>query len=222
MRASPPIIGLIVALVLAVAFYFLLYKPAADDQAAVEAETATLEQQQATLRNEIAALQAIEQDQVEINAARARLLEYIPNGPSQPSAIRQFQRAADEAGVDIASVTFGEPAVPDATTGVSPADTGDPETTLTNIPITMVLNGGYFRTVDFFRRVEVEVPRAVLVQSVSIAEEDTAKFPTLQVTWTGHMFAVIPSEDVGSTGTAPVPGATPTPTPTPTAAGGES
>ena len=39
MRLSAPIIGVLVALLLAVAFYFLLFKPASEDQAAVEAET---------------------------------------------------------------------------------------------------------------------------------------------------------------------------------------
>ena len=63
-------------------------------------------------------------------------------------------------------------AVPDPAQGAVPADTGDPGTTLTNIPVTMVVHGGYFRTVDFFRRVEVDVPRAVLVQTVNIAELD--------------------------------------------------
>lgn len=216
MRASPPIIGVIVALVIAVAFYFLLYKPADEDQVALEDETTSLEDTQNRLRNEISALQTIERDQVEIEAAKVRLVEYIPEGTALPSAIRQFQRAADDSGVDIFSVTFGDPAVPDPAQGVVAADTGDPGTTLTNIPVTMVVHGGYFRTVDFFRRVEVEVPRAVLVQTVSVVEQPTARFPTLQTTWTGQMFAVLAIEDIpaGSSGPAPAPTATPTPTPT--------
>lgn len=218
----PPVIGLLVALILALAFYFLLYKPASEEQAAIEAETAALEQQQAALTTQIAQLRDIEARQVEINAAKARLEEYIPEGPSLPSAIRQFQRAADAAGADIASVTFGTPAVPDpATTGTAAADTGDPGTTLANIPITMTVNGGYFRVVDFFRRLEVETPRAVLVQTVAAVEEPEAGFPTLAVTWNGQMFAVVPVGDVGTGGgTGPVPGATPTPTPAPE--GGDS
>ena len=221
MRASPPVIGVIVALVMAVAFYFLLYKPADEEQVALEDETTALEDTQTRLRNEIRALQTIERNQVEINAQRARLLEYIPDGTALPSAIRQFQRAADDSGVAIFSVTFGDPAVPDPATGAVPAETGDPGTTLTNIPVTMVLHGGYFRTVDFFRRVEVEVPRAVLVQTVDVAEQETAGFPTLQTTWEGQIFAVLALEDVPAAAGAPAPTATPTPTPTP-AEGGNS
>lgn len=213
----PPVIGLVVALVLALAFYFLLYKPANEEQEAFEAETATLEQQQQALDNQIAQLRDIEARQVEINAAKARLEEYIPEGPGLPSAIRQFQRAADAAGTDIGSVTFGEPSIPDPATGAVPGDTGDPATTLANIPITMVVNGGYFRVVDFFRRLEVETPRAFLVQTVAVAEHPDARFPTLEVTWTGQMFAVLSASEVQAGGgtVAPVPGATPAPTPSP-------
>ena len=103
-------------------------------------------------------------------------------------------------------------------------DTGTEDTTLASIPITMVVDGGYFRIVDFFRRLEVEVPRAVLVESVSVEEQQDAGFPTLRATWTGQMFAVLPAEDVGTAGGAPAaPQATPTPTPTPAPTeGGES
>jgi Tfp pilus assembly protein PilO len=209
----PPVIGLLVALVLALAFYFLLYKPASEEQARIEAETATLEQREQQLTTQIAQLRDIEARQVEINAAKARLEEYIPEGPALPSAIRQFQRAAD-----------ADPAIPDPTTGVAPTDTGDPATTLANIPITMVVNGGYFRVVDFFRRLEVEMPRAVLVQTVGAVEEPEALFPTLAVTWTGQMFAVMPAAEVAGVGGAPPVGPAPaaTPTPTPAPEGGDS
>ena len=225
MRASAPVFGVIAALVIAVAFYFLLYKPASEEQVRVEEETAALESQRLDLEQQIAQLRDIEARQVEINAAKARLEEYIPNGPSQPSVIRHFQSTADASGADIASVTFGEPTVPDAAEGAAPADTGTPGTTLANIPVTMELVGGYFQTVDFFRRLEVDVPRAILVQTVNVAEEPEAGYPTLATTWTGQIFAVISTGDLVDTeGGAPAApaggGATPTPTPAPTEAGG--
>ena len=227
MRRGPVLYGILAALVLSVAFYFLLYKPLSEDQEAIEAETATLEQQAAQLEQQIAQLREIKSREVEINAAMARLEDYIPNGPSQPSAIRHFQRTADQSGTAIARVTFGDPTVPDAASGAAPADTGDPGTTLANIPVTMELEGGYFQTVDFFRRLEVDVPRAVLVQTVSMVESQ-GEFPTLTTSWTGQLFTVIPTSDLvdtqGGTGTpgAPNSGASPAPTPSPTApAGGD-
>lgn len=222
MRANPPVIGVLVALVLALAFYFFLYKPASEEQAAVETEIANLEDQQRSLEAEIAQLRGIESNEVKIRAAKARLEEYIPDGPEQPAAIRQFQAAADAAGTEIEAVTFGDPVVPDATTGATPALTGDPNTTLANIPVTMGVAGGYFQIVDFFRRLEVEQPRAVLLETVAIAENEDAGFPTLTATWTGQMFAVVPVSDLVDTTTAPpgagAPGASPSPSPSP---GGE-
>lgn len=223
MKFSAPIVGILVAVILTVGFWFLLYKPASEDQAAVEAQTAQLDQQAQSLRTQIAALEAIEARQVEIRAALARLEEYIPPGPAQPATIRQFQRAADASGAEIATITFGEPAVPVAAEGAVPADTGVPGTTLANIPVTMALEGGYFQLVDFFRRLEVDVPRAVLIQTVNVTEETEEGFPTLLANWTGEIFSIVESGDLVDTAAgvpAPAPGGTPTPTPTPTTAEG--
>ena len=227
MRLPPWAIGLIVAVLLTVAFWFLLYKPADTEQALIETEIANLQSQQATLKSDIALLRGVKRREVEIRAAMARLEEYIPAGPDQPAAIRQFQTIADDAGADIVSVTWGEPTVPQAAPGATPADTGTEQTTLANIPVTMVIEGGYFQVVDFFRRVEVELPRAVLVNQVDIAEAQ-AGFPRLTTTWNGQLFSVIDTADLvdvtTSGGVTPTPGATPTPTPsaTPNPAGGDS
>jgi Tfp pilus assembly protein PilO len=196
MRFSAPVVAVLVALVLTVAFWFLLYKPASDQQVEVETETATLEAQQQSLQVEIDALRDIEARQVEIRAAMARVEEFIPSGAAQPTAIRQFQRAADAAGTEITTVTFGQPTA--ATTG---GDTGEPETSLASIPVTMTVEGGYFQLVDFFRRVEVDVPRAVLVETLAVSEGE-AQFPTLSVNWTGQMFAIAADADLGVTAPA--------------------
>ncbi|MPZ74709.1 MAG: hypothetical protein GEU74_16100 [Nitriliruptorales bacterium] len=217
MRMTPPIVGILVAAVLTVAFWFLLYKPASDEEQAVRDEIAGLEGQQATLRNELAQLQGIQDREVEIRAALARLEELVPAGVAQPAAIRQLQRGADASGAEIGSVTFGLPGLPTSAEGTAPPDTGTEGTTLADIPVTMVVEGGYFQVVDFLRRLEVEVPRAVLVDSVSIAEGETG-FPRLAATWTGHMFAVIPTEALADAAGAPL--APPTPAPTPTEGGG--
>lgn len=202
------LIGVLVALVLGVAFYFLLYQPKADEQELLEQETAQLEQQQQQLRNQIEQLERIQANEVEIRAALARLEEFIPSGPAQPTVIRQFQLTADAAGVEIESVSF-EPPAPVAG---APA-TGEPDTALAQIPLAMVLRGGYFQMVDFFRRLEVDVPRAALVTSIAVAEDAEDEFPTLATTWGGNLFAVVP---VAATAVTPVPGATEGATPAPT------
>lgn len=219
MRPTPPIIGLLVALVLAVGFWFLLYKPSGAEEQLVREEIATLEGQEASLRVELERLRGVQRREVEIRATLARLAELIPLGVAQPAAIRQLQRAADASGTEIASVTFGLPGVPDAAGGVVAGDTGTEGTVLAQIPVTIVAEGGYFQVVDFLRRLEVEVPRAVLIDGVSIAEAESG-FPLLAATLTGRLFAVIATEDLTDASGAPLVAPTPTPTPSPTPGGG--
>lgn len=186
MRKRAPLIGGLVAVVLVAGFWFLLYKPAMDEQAAFEAETAELEVTQDRLRAEIAQLEAIRDDQERIRAIVARQDEYLPTGLAQPLVVRQLQETADAAGVEITSVSFGQPTIVTS----APA-TGDPSTTLAAISVAMVTEGAYFPTVDFFRRVEQDVPRAVLTQSVNL-NEGADGFPSLASTWSGQLFAVVP------------------------------
>ncbi|MGI8575666.1 MAG: type 4a pilus biogenesis protein PilO [Egibacteraceae bacterium] len=198
MRSKSPLIALLVAVVLAVGFWFLLYSPKADEQAAIEAETVQLEQEASSLRSQIAQLEEVKANKLEVRAALARLEEYIPRGEvGQPAALRQFQLASDAAGTEITSLTFGDPEpILDA------PDTSNPETALAKVAVSMVVEGGYFQLVDFMRRVEVDMPRALLVDGITVAEESELGFPALSTTWTGSMFAVVPVS-----ATAPTPDA---------------
>lgn len=185
MRHRSPLIAVLVSAVLAVGWWYLLYQPSADEQEAFESETAQLEQEEARLRAEIAELVRVRDDEMAIRAELSLMEEYIPNGVDQPTALRELQDAADAAGVVIDTVAFGAPVA----VAESPA-TGEQDTTLAEIGISMTATGGYFQQVDLFRRLEVSVPRAFLVDSVTMGEggED---FPTLSTTWTGRMFAVV-------------------------------
>jgi Tfp pilus assembly protein PilO len=186
MTTRAPLIGILVAILLTVAFYFLLWQPRQEELVAIEEETTALEAQATQLQRQIAELEDVQAREVEIRAQLARLEEYIPTGPAQPAVIRQFQAAADAAGVEITSVTFGEPVPAE---GAPP--TGEPGTGLAEIPVTMLFEGGYFQMVDLFRRLEVEVPRAILISNVAIAEGEAA-FPSLATTWAGNLFTIVP------------------------------
>lgn len=189
MRARLPLIaGLGAALLLGVAFYFLLWQPRVQEQEDLEAEIATLQARQAQLSNEIRQLEEIQANELQIRAALARLEDFIPTGAAQPTVIRQFQLSADAAGVQIDTVTFGQPEPVEG----APA-TGDPSLVLAAIPVTMVTEGGYFQQVDLFRRLEVDVPRAVLVLNVAMSE-GAAGFPSLSATWSGSIYALVPTD----------------------------
>lgn len=185
MSYRAPLIALLAIIVLSVAFWFLLYAPLAEEQEDLEVETARLETEAAGLRTEIAELRRVEEEQVEYRAELALMEEYIPPGVEQPTALRQFQDTADAAGVDILNLSFGQPVVVE-----DAPPTGEPDTVLADVAFTMTVEGGYFQIVDLFRRFEVDVPRALLVESVSMSESGDG-FPRLVVSWAGTHFAVV-------------------------------
>lgn len=182
------LIAAAVCLVLAIGFYFLFYSPLDDQEQAVTAQTQALRDQRDQLRNQLVQLQDIRDNELQIRADLNRLRALIPSGePAQPSFVRSVQLAADASGVSVESLTFGEPvAFPDA--GGTTSSDG---LVLSQISIDGVVEGGYFQLVDLFRRMEIEVVRAVQVDTLSLAE-GTDGFPTLSMSFTGRIFAVLP------------------------------
>lgn len=195
MNLRIPLLAVGAALLVGIAFVFLLYQPLAQEEAAVRAETVQLEGQQAGLSAQIAELEQIRSDEPRIRELLARLEELIPSQVAQPRALEELQATANTAGVSIRSVSFSDP-VP-----AVPAVPAPNSMQLGVITTTMVLEGGYFQAVDFLRRLELEGPRAVLTQSVAVAEGEQS-FPSLSTTWTGQLFALIPADVVAG---APVP-----------------
>ena len=218
MRRRAPLLAVVAALLLALLAWMFLITPQREQRAVLLEETNGIRAAQDRQRLEIARLEEIRDNELEVRAAIARLEQYVPGGTGQPSTIRQIQLAADASGVDITSVTFTEPRVmPEAPSPVEPGDV------VAEIPFTLTIEGGYFQGTDFLRRVENELPRALMIDGVAVAEgSPPARFPLLSVTLTARMFAVLPASAVpGATvpeGTAtPAPGATATPAPGATA-----
>lgn len=190
MTRRVPIIVVAIALLLTAAFWFLLYKPRVEEQAGYRDETAQLEDQSAQLQARIASLSEVEDNAGDYRSQLVRLDEYIPEDPAQPEALRELQRIADQSGVEITEMTYA-----DAEVLVGAPETGDDETTLAAIPTQMTVEGGYFQVVDLLRRIEVDMDRAIKVDTVSMAEAED-EFPEIAVTWTGHIFAVLPSDEI--------------------------
>lgn len=193
------VIGAIV--VLTAAWWFAFYSPAGEQQTALEAETAALQAQQTQLRTQLAQLNDIRAREVDIRADISRLEQFIPTNPSQAALIRQTQLAADASGVTILSLVFAEPDIVD--TAPQPSQPG---LSLGAIQTTGAIEGGYFQIVDFFRRLEVEVARAILIESVALDEGEDG-YPQLAATFTADLFALV---------TTPVDPNAPAPVETPT------
>jgi Tfp pilus assembly protein PilO len=190
MTRRAPLIIVASALLLTVAFWYLLYQPRNAEQARYVRQTAELEGERGELQAQIAWLRDVEANAEDYRSQVTRLTEYIPDAPAQPEALGELQRVADESGVTINELTFAEPeAVADA------PPTGADDRTLTRIPTLLTVEGGFFQVVDLLRRIEVDLTRALKIDTVTMDEAEDS-FPRLTVTLNGHIFAVLPLAEV--------------------------
>lgn len=196
-----------VALLLGVAYSFLLYQPKSDEQAALTTEIEALQGQQQTLDAEIVRLEAIKADEPRITADLARLDALVPSEPAQDTAFDELQGVAGRTGATIQSITFADPAA------AEPAVPTGEGMQLGVIATTIVLDGGYGEAVDFIRALEEDLDRAVLVRNVAIAEGEDS-FPALSTTLTASIFSLIPADPATAAAATPSPTA-PSPSPAP-------
>jgi Tfp pilus assembly protein PilO len=211
-RWRVPAAGAEAALLLVVGYYIGFHQPRGEDIAAAVDETEQLRAQQVPVRREIAGLETVAAREPEFRSALQLLEHLMPSGLAQPDLLAQLQRAADAAEVELVSVTFGDPMLPERAPGSSL-----PGTVLVALPVTVVANGQFGGITELLRRVEADVDRAVLVGTVALTEGE-AGFPELTGTWSGQAFALLAADDPLLAGAkAPTPSsdepASPTTTP---------
>jgi type IV pilus assembly protein PilO len=187
-----PIGGAVVAVLLTVGFVFLLYRPSVAEQRQLEEQTAQLHSEQQALRNEISRLRDVKANAEDYRRMVERLAAYVPVGVEQPSVVEQLQAVSDGAGVDVDSLTFGQPLAVEKA-----PKPREPDTVLAQTNVSLVVSGTYFQLVEYFRRLEYETPRAVLVEQLSFNEGEGG-FPTLSVAWSGEVFSVLATDEVAA------------------------
>lgn len=211
------VVVVLVVLASVAGWWFAFYDPARQQSAALEAETSTLIASEGQLINQRQQLLELQQRAPELRRSLDRLDQFIPPDPAQESFLDLLQLAGNAAGINFTSLSFTDPA---AVVGAPP--TTNPELILGSITVLGTVDSGYFQLVDFLRRLEVAVPRAVLVEQVDITEAADG-FPEVSTTFRAQMFALIPAPpvpvvpDEGTDPVPPTPGPSPTPSPAPTA-----
>lgn len=195
-RTAALLTALVAVAVIALSF-MLLIKPKMDEVAELEAEADTVRTQQAQVQSEISALEQVRATSPNLEAELAALGAIVPRSPDLPSALRQLQMAADDSGVTLLSVAPGRP----SSAGV--AEVPD----LTTISLNLSLEGGYFQVVDFLRRLEdpAITARAILIGSV---DASPTEYPTLSVTVSGQMYALLEAPAAAAPQQAPTDEAT--------------
>ena len=170
------LLTIVVAFLLVALFYVVLWQPKADEIVAVQAEIESVEAEEQRVLLEIERLRGVREASVELEASLSAAGAVVPASTASPALLRQLQLAADEAGLDLQTVTFGRPSE-------SALDPGLAEMTLN-----VAVQGSYFQMIDFLRRVEdpAIVPRGVLWGNASLSPSE---YPVLNATLTGRAFA---------------------------------
>lgn len=208
-RWRVPLAGVLGAVVLTAVYVMAFHQPRADQIADLRADANGLRAQQVTLQRSIAALETVEAREPEFTSALQVLERLIPSGLGQPDFLVHLQAAAQSTGVQLVSVTFGDPSVPkDAPPSAVEG------TVLVAMPVTVVVDGPYAGITNMLGRIETATSRAVLVGEVALTEAQ-AGFPRLTGTWSGQAYALLPRDDpllpdAKATGTTPAPAPTPT------------
>ena len=188
-RWRVPAAGLVAALVLTALYVVGIHRPRSGEIAELSADTKQLLARQNPLRRDIEGLEEVAARQPEFDAALRSLEQLIPSDLAQPSILAQLQSAAKKAGVELVSVTFGDPHVPK---GVPESHVAG--TALAAMPVTVRVEGPFLGISDLLREIETGIERAVLVDSLALTEAE-AGFPELTGTWSGQVYAVLPGDD---------------------------
>ena len=203
-------LGVLGLLLLLIAFYFLGWRPKSEQIEELGVQRDLVVAQTRELEQQAQELEQIRQTAPDIEAQIVAAESVIPRDLSLPSAVRQLQTAADEAGVELVAITPERP-----------ESLGSTETPgLVTIAVALQFDGGYFQTIDFLRRIEdpAITPRGFVWQTLSASPSE---YPELNVNVAGAMFAVLPEPPAPppepgaspSPGTTPEPGVSPSPSP---------
>ncbi|WP_336249592.1 type 4a pilus biogenesis protein PilO [Stomatohabitans albus] len=164
MNVKAPLITLALVILVGFATYFFFIGPQLQEQADLSSEQQNLQQQEATLQAEISMLKDLQANQVRTRAQLNRISSFLPDGPDQPGFLASMQGVADSASVEVTDLSFGAPADVE---GAEPYN----GLQLSEMTVSTTVKGDYFRLIDFLRRIEFQLGRAMITQSVNLSPQ---------------------------------------------------
>ena len=190
------------ALAVLLLFYFFMIRPRKSELAEVRAEVAVEEQRTAQLGLELARLEALRDNAPKLQADLAKIEQFVPKNHETPNFIFTIEDTANEAGVEIESLTNEQ------------AKTPKEAATVAEVAVQMGVKGGYFAIQDFMRRL-YDLDRALRVDVLSLTGNvDEVGEVEISVQMNARIFFQLPEQSAP----APAPGTTPNPAITPTPA----
>jgi Tfp pilus assembly protein PilO len=178
------LIGLAAALVVLLAWYFLLWGPRSDEISEARDRTEAAEQRATQLQSEIQRLRAAQRDEPLRRAQLETLRGAIPDEPNLAQFILDTNDAATRSAIDFISIAptpptaAATPAVGTATTvpgGTTPTTAvAAPATPPAEIRVNLQLQGGYFQVLDFVNRL-TDLSRLVVIDTVTVTADQTGR-----------------------------------------------
>lgn len=165
MNVKVPLITLVVVLLVGLGTYFFFLGPEFQKQSDLRKEQENLLAQETQLQTQISLLKDLQANQVTTRAKLNRISSFLPDGPDQPGFLASMQGVADSASVQVTDMSFG-----------APTDVKEQEPfngiQLSQMTVSTTVKGDYFRLIDFLRRVEFQLGRAMVTSSVNLNPQD--------------------------------------------------
>ena len=168
------VLTVLACLVIAAGGWFLVISPKRSEAADLRAQAEQQQSANATLETQLQVLKAQAKDLPKEQAKLAAVSAKIPADPALPNLIRALLSAASDSGVELVSLSPGEPVVAAAAAPVAAApapaqgQAAPPAGQLAEIPLSINVVGDYFEVQRFMAELE-DLPRAVLVSTLDLA-----------------------------------------------------
>jgi len=206
------------SLLLVVAFWFLLIGPRRAEAAEVAEQTTAIRDRNQALELQIAQLKSqfatLPQKKQELAAIQAQM----PAELAMPTLIKSLDTLAGASSVTLAKVTPGEPQALGAAagaaatgtgtagaasggasaTGATPAAAASP---VTAIPLAVSVEGGYFQTVSFLKRLQTEAPRLFLINDLTVTQGEGSEAETVTLSISAKVFGLATGATTGGSST---------------------
>jgi Tfp pilus assembly protein PilO len=162
-----------VCLAVLAAGWFLVIKPQRAHASELRTQRVGVESHNSQLRSQVDQLRQEQKDLPAVQKLLSQIATKIPDNPALPALIRQLSAAADGAGVDLVSLSPGQPTVAGgavgavATTTSTAGSAAAAPAPLATIPLAVQVRGTYFNVEQFFSAVE-GLSRAMLVTGFTL------------------------------------------------------
>jgi Tfp pilus assembly protein PilO len=185
-RRAPLFAALAVA-GLAIVMILLLVLPKMGQVSTAQDQLDETRREGQTLESQLAALEDAKAAAPQARKTIAEVHRRIPPVADEPGLILLLQNAAIDAGIDLVSLSPGNPTL-------------DPATNLSTIDVSVSATGTYFDITEFMYQIET-LPRAAIVLSMNLApgeESSTSGVPLLTLTATVQTYTSDTSAGPGS------------------------